>query len=255
MTGTPTELARRFMSFRFSNPIPTTPETENTHMSLRIGIVSLPLLLTSPLVPLAPPAVEPAAAAPAACDDWNAPGYFITATPEAVTACIEEGADPNAPDAWGFTPLHNAAWTTSDPAVVAALAEGGADPDAKLEDGSTPLHVAAAGSSYPAVVAALVKAGASVRARDGAGYQPLWGAVLCNQGNPEVIEALLDAGADAGARDRHDVSPWDIVRSTPELRDSNAYARMQARHERRGQDWELDAGTLRQYRAACEAAR
>ena len=57
-----------------------------------------------------------------------------------VNALIEAGANPNARDSIGQTPLHATA-EGSDPAVVKALIEAGANPNAirKLITG-TPLH-------------------------------------------------------------------------------------------------------------------
>ena len=164
-------------------------------------------LLVLPLLTVASPAAPAAARPSQPCDDWNSPGYFDRATAEEVIACLEAGRDPNACDAWGYTPLH------------------------------------------PSVVAALAEAGVGVRARDRSGYEPLWAAVLCSHANPEVIEALLDAGADPKSRDPNGVSPWDVVRSTPELRDSNAYVRMENRAGNGRDDaWgELDMATLAQY--------
>ena len=156
----------------------------STNAFLRTFPLTLSLALAAPS----------AAAESRSCEDWNSAGYFDRATPEEVEACLEAGSDPNARDAFGYSPLHYAAWMADDPGVILALAEAGADLNAKLEDGATPLHVAAWGNPNPAVVTALVEAGASVGARDGSGYQPLWAAVLCNYRNPEVIEALLDAG-------------------------------------------------------------
>ena len=47
--------------------------------------------------------------------------------PAQVTSAIERGAQPNAHDARGYTPLH-VALLTADASVARALLDGGADP-------------------------------------------------------------------------------------------------------------------------------
>jgi ankyrin repeat protein len=54
---------------------------------------------------------------------------------------LEAGADPNAVDKSGVTPLHRAV-RTRGAAAVRALLEGGADPRQTNRSGSTPLHLA-----------------------------------------------------------------------------------------------------------------
>ena len=70
-------------------------------------------------------------AAQVGCDDWNTPAFFKAATAATVQDCLGAGADPNARDAFGFTPLHWAAAESQTPEVVTALVNAGADPNAR----------------------------------------------------------------------------------------------------------------------------
>jgi len=58
-----------------------------------------------------------------------------------IDCLIQAGADPNAADNSGVSPLHRAVRTRSAPAVAALLA-GGAAPRGRNRSGSTPLHLA-----------------------------------------------------------------------------------------------------------------
>ena len=81
-----------------------------------------------------------------------------------VEVLLKAGADVNAKDTDGRTPLHAAAWSNQSPAVLEVLLKAGADVNAKSTDGSTPLHFAAAKNPSPAVLEVLLKAGADVNA-------------------------------------------------------------------------------------------
>ncbi len=122
-------------------------------------------------------------------------------TPESIQAAISNGADVNASDKYGLTPLMIAARFNTIPEVITTLLRAGAVIEARGSDGSTPLMYAAGKNQNPEVITALLKAGADIGARDANGTTPLLAAALSNP-NPMVITTLLKAGADIGARNR-----------------------------------------------------
>jgi hypothetical protein len=80
-------------------------------------------------------------------------------------ALLDRGADVNARDGVGLSPLHH----VSCGEIATWLLEHGADPKAKSDSGLTPLHLAL---ERP-IVQALLKAGADIEARDRCGNTPL----------------------------------------------------------------------------------
>ncbi len=95
---------------------------------------------------------------------------------------------------YGAQDIHVAAAIAEDRTEVDALVASGADPNARDAGGCTPLHYAAYNNPVGEVAAALFEAGADPEACDGYGEKPLNYAV--NAVNAAFIEAALDAGAD-----------------------------------------------------------
>ena len=142
--------------------------------------------------------------------DWNTGAFAEAADLEQWHACLAAGADPNARDENGSTPLHWAA-TWGRTSAVRALLEAGAKPDARDKEGRTALHDAARWG-HESVVEALLDAGAKPNARgDVLGVTPLHMAAY--EGHASVVKALLDAGAKPDAWDKSGETPFDVISS------------------------------------------
>ena len=128
-----------------------------------------------------------------------------------VTLLVSRGADPNASDALGETPLHTAVYAGAGQAVRALLGGG-----ARIEDathrGNTALHYAARfpdGADDPSTLVTLLEYGADFQARNSNGRTPLHRAVL--DGGYRKVMALLDGGADPGDTDFNGGTPLHLA--------------------------------------------
>jgi uncharacterized caspase-like protein len=129
-----------------------------------------------------------------------------TGTPQDVQGAIDNGADINALDNEGSTPLMYAA-EYNNPDVVTTLLRAGADVNTKDKQGMTALMCAAQINQNPEVITVLLKAGADLKAQDNRmGLTPL-GYAASNNWNPAVMNALLRAGVDINAT----ISSWTAL--------------------------------------------
>ena len=117
----------------------------------------------------------------------------LTTNPTIIQLLLEAGADANARNDRGLTPLHEGA-TNSNPVVTAHLLAAGEDPNGLDNEGYTPLHYAAAQSGNGRVVTRLLGAGADPLAESNDGRTPLHSA-LRYAGELGVVSELLEAGA------------------------------------------------------------
>lgn len=115
-----------------------------------------------------------------------------------VARLIEAGADVNAADPLGTTPLMWAA-RYGDAALVARLLRAGADADAENTFGVTPMSEAALIGSAP-VIRELLAAGVDPDSPSPEGETALM--LVVRTGQLEAAEVLIDAGADVNARER-----------------------------------------------------
>ncbi|CAF1605151.1 unnamed protein product [Rotaria magnacalcarata] len=111
---------------------------------------------------------------------------------DGIKCWIREGTDIDATDAYGYTPLINAAMLGRAD-IVKVLIDAGADIQKPGQFGYTALH-AAAQNGHLEVVQTLVKYGASVNCKNEDGDIPL---ILAVRGtHAEIIDYLLKSGSD-----------------------------------------------------------
>jgi ankyrin repeat protein len=95
---------------------------------------------------------------------------------------------------------------TAKSRTVQLLLGAGADANARDKAGMTPLMHAAGGNVPVGAIKVMLKAGADVNARDDTGMTPLLHAAL-GGADEKKVAALLEAGADVNARDKEGMTP------------------------------------------------
>jgi hypothetical protein len=125
-----------------------------------------------------------------------------------VRELLKRGANPNAMDKYGSTPLHFAA-AKGYVDVARLLLEHGADANAKDKEGWTPLHLAALWGHADAA-RLLLEHGADANAKKKDGFTPLHFAAA--KGYVDVARLLLEHGADPSIRDNVGRTPLDNAR-------------------------------------------
>ena len=128
---------------------------------------------------------------------------------------LENGANVNAKNKHGHTPLHLAASSRSHRLIgsnfknqkpniegMQCLLEKGADIDSKNIIGDTPIHKAAQEGLFEEVKF-LISKGAFVNAKNILGRTPLHSACK-NKGNLEIVKCLIENGVQIYAKDGQD---------------------------------------------------
>ncbi len=122
---------------------------------------------------------------------------------EEAARLLDMGANPNATDDTGCTPLQYAALYNS-PKIAELLLKHNANPNAADCMGWTPLYHAAC-NNYLTISELLVKHGASPNKADRSGWTPLHYAVHNN--NPEIAELFFEHGANLDLTDNQSLKP------------------------------------------------
>jgi ankyrin repeat protein len=139
---------------------------------------------------------------------------------EIVGALVDAGADVNARDNEGNTPLHFSVKRINRetfPArdyegIVRLLLEKKADVHIVNMAGASPLHTASAFRADPSAVEMLIQAGADVNLKaleSAGGWTPLHGAAARNSGG--IIAVLLKHGADPTAKDARGLTALQVA--------------------------------------------
>jgi ankyrin repeat protein len=120
---------------------------------------------------------------------------------------IDHGADINAADAKGHSPLYLAA-VIGDPGLVQSLIDHGAALD-DLKAGETPLHAAIA-ERHGTVATLLISKGARVNIRDRRGRTPLHDLARFMD-DRDLAESMIKHGADINATDKDGATPLNFA--------------------------------------------
>lgn len=119
----------------------------------------------------------------------------------AIEALVQRGANINAIDKDGLTPLMKMVKQSTENGVRMLL-EAGADTSMRIPtSGNTALHIAVTNSNRPAIMQLLLRHGANKEQKDAAGFTPLILAASNNCG--ALVKFLVERGANIEAKDNN----------------------------------------------------
>ena len=146
------------------------------------------------------------------CGAENLPLLMQTGRYEQVKSLVEAGGvDLEETDRYNRTVLHWAAIANAE--LIPLLLAKGADIEARDGSGMTPLHHAVSARNT-AAVEKLLAGKADVRASDNAQNTVLHFACRGKDPRQEIITLLLKNGADVNAKDRGGTTPFMLVNSS-----------------------------------------
>ncbi len=146
----------------------------------------------------------------------TSPPEYADPFAETVKSLLDKGADINALDEEGATPLIEAAGF-GRLAIVKMLLQRGANLETRSNSGGTALHAAACDCALATmpdtydVVKLLLEKGANINARDNEGYTPL---MIASEGGvvkTEIVKLLLENGANTRLKNAHGETAFRIA--------------------------------------------
>ncbi|KAF5644142.1 hypothetical protein F25303_6075 [Fusarium sp. NRRL 25303] len=130
-----------------------------------------------------------------------------------IGALLSAGADVNARDFLGWTPLHRVSQTAS-PEAIRTLLRAKANIFALTNDKRTALHIATEhGSNMIETIKILIENGLDVNDRDEQGSSPLHNA--CSRSSVKAAALLLVNGADVNAKDNKGTTAFQLATRHP----------------------------------------
>lgn len=152
--------------------------------------------------------------------------YF--ASSKQIIHAIKNGANVNAKDEFGVTPLMAVAMNNENFVLnaVQALLDKGVDVNAHENDGITALMFSVQDEYSHEVAEILIDAGADINAQDSSGQTALFHAAQWCL-NEKTIELLIDAGADVKIKDDEGKMAVDYARENEVLKDSEILERLE----------------------------